>query len=96
MKITKEQVLKIAHDPESHWSPFDDEQRRNFVGIWETRLMMAIEHHKNDDLRALAEGVLAFVRTRKPACLRLYGQTAGKESIGFLFDTGTEEHFQII
>ncbi|MBP7275486.1 MAG: hypothetical protein KBA51_04705 [Kiritimatiellae bacterium] len=96
MKTTKEQILKIVHDPQSQWSPFDDQQKRNFIGIWETRLMMAIEHHKSEDLRLLAEGVLNFVRDRQPDRLRLYGQSNAKSSMAFLFDMETEEYFQII
>ena len=96
MKITHNQALEIAHNPEVHCSMFDDQKMRDFIGIWETRRMMAIEHHKRDDLRLLAEGVLHFVKNRRPDRLRLYGVTKGKDSIGFLFDMQTEEHFQII
>ena len=94
--IKKEEILKIVKDPKSHWSSFDDQQKRNFIGIWETRLRMAIEYHKSDELRILAEGVLAFVKNREPSRLRLYTQTNGNDNIGFMFDTGTEDHFQII
>ena len=96
MKITHKQVLEIVHDPEAHCSTFDNQNIQDFIGIWETRLMMAIEHHKREDLRLLAEGVLSFVKKRSPDRLRLYGETKGKNSIGFLFDMETEEHFQII
>ena len=93
--MTNAQILEITRNPESHYKGFDEENMASFRNIWEARLQEAAEYPKREDLRTRAAGVLSFLKMREPAHLRLYLYVNGKERISFLFDSKTEEHFQI-
>ena len=96
MNIMKAQVVAAARDREIPFQQFDEESKTAFINVWEVRLREAVECHKREDLRALAQGVLDFVKTRVATDLRLYAYMEGTEGVSFVFDTGTEEYFQII
>lgn len=95
MNLTKEQVNRIVADRTSHFSSWNNESIKSFISVWEDRLRMAVEYHKDKRLISLAKEILEFVTTRDPSNIRMYVGRPKEGSFGFLYDKKSHEYLQM-